>query len=200
MKKLTGILAAVVIALSAVAANGDGEKTVFNIDTEASKVHWTAAKVTGEHTGYLSISQGEVHVKDDKVVGAELKMDMTSIECTDLSGGMKDKLVGHLKSDDFFSVEKHPHAAFKITSIENNTVKGNLAIKGIEHEVSFPAEMSVNGNVLSASGTATIDRTKYDIKYGSGKFFSDLGDRMIDDEFQIKFELKASASSALSSK
>ncbi len=199
MKKLTGFLAALAISISVFAANGEGEKAVYKVDTNASKVQWTAAKVTGEHTGHLNIAEGEVHVADKQVVGAKVKMDMTSIDCTDLSGEWKDKLVGHLKSDDFFSVDKYPHATFTISSVENNQVKGALTIKGIEHEISFPAEINVNGNALSASGTATIDRTRYDIKYGSGKFFSDLGDRMIDDEFQIKFELKANVPSALSS-
>jgi polyisoprenoid-binding protein YceI len=200
MKKLTGILAAVVIALSAVAGNGDGEKSVFTIDTEASKVHWTGAKVTGEHTGHISIADGEVHVKDSKIVGALVKIDMNSITCTDLSGEWADKLVAHLKNDDFFSADKYPTSTFNISSIENGEVKGDLTIKGIKHALAFPAEITVNNDVVTASGTAKIDRTKYDIKYGSGKFFSDLGDRMINDEFEITFELKASQTTDLTSK
>lgn len=193
MKRLTGILAAIVIALSAVAGNGNGEKSTFSVDTDASKVYWIGKKVTGEHSGYLMLNEGSIVVKDDKVVSADINMNMNSIEVTDLEGEWKDKLVGHLKSDDFFSVEKHPNASFKITSVTNGKVVGNLSVKGITHEISFPAEISVNGNTVTANGTASIDRTKWDIKYGSGKFFSDLGDKMINDEFEIKFELSAKA-------
>jgi polyisoprenoid-binding protein YceI len=197
MKRLTGILAAIVIALTAVAADRSADKTALVVDTKASKVYWTGKKVSGEHTGYLSVGSGTVFLKGDKVVGADINMDLTTIECTDLTGEWKDKLVGHLKSDDFFSVEKHPNATFKITSVKSSgaekKVVGNLTIKGITHEISFPAKIDVAGDKVTANGTASIDRTKWDIKYGSGKFFSDLGDRMIKDEFEIKFELSAIA-------
>ena len=191
MKRVTLFLVALAIATTTFATVGQGEKTSFEIDTKASKVYWTGKKVSGEHTGYLHIDAGTVSVKNDKVVGADVKLDMNSIECTDLSGEWKDKLVGHLKSDDFFSVEKFPTAVFKITEVKGDKVVGDLTIKGITHQVIFPAKVKVDGNTVIASGTATIDRTKYDIKYGSGKFFSDLGDRMINDEFEIKFELTA---------
>ncbi|MDX1283906.1 MAG: YceI family protein, partial [Draconibacterium sp.] len=155
---------------------------------------WTGAKVTGEHTGYVLLENGQVYVNNNEVVGAKIKMDMSSIEVTDLEGEWKDKLVGHLKSDDFFSADKFPHAKFEITSFKNNDVTGDLTIKGITHEISFPAEVNIDGDNVTALGTASIDRTKWDIKYGSGKFFSDLGDRMIKDEFEIKFELSAKSS------
>lgn len=191
MKKLTGILAAIVIALTAVAT--EGEKSSFDVDTQNSKVYWTGKKVSGEHTGYLLIESGSVHVKNNEVVGAELTMDMKTIEVTDLEGEWKDKLVAHLKNDDFFSVDKFPQSTFNIKSVKGDKVVGDLTIKGITHEVSFPAEVRVDGGTVTANGTASIDRTKWDIKYGSGKFFSDLGDRMINDEFEIKFELKATS-------
>lgn len=204
MKKITGILAAIVVAFTAVASNGDDEKTSFEVDTKESKVYWTGKKVSGEHTGYLSIGSGTVFVNNNKVVSADINMDLTSIECTDLEGEWKDKLVGHLKSDDFFSVEKHPNGIFKITSVKNSggqqKVVGDLTIKGITHEISFPAEVSVNGEKVTANGTASIDRTKWNIKYGSGKFFSDLGDKMISDEFEIKFELTANKGGTMSAK
>lgn len=189
MKKLTGIFVALFVVTAAFASVG--EKSSFEVDTKASKVYWTGKKVSGEHTGYLHISEGSVYVKDDAVVGADLTMDMTSIEVTDLSGEWKDKLVAHLKNDDFFSVDKFPQSTFKITSVKDGEVVGDLTIKGITHEISFPAEVKVSGSSLSANGTAKIDRTRWDIKYGSGKFFSDLGDRMINDDFEIKFELAA---------
>lgn len=202
MKKLTGILAALVITITAIAGNGDADNKAFDIDTKASKVHWTGKKVTGEHTGYLLIGDGKVHVKGDELLSAEVNMDLTSIECTDLSGEWKDKLIGHLKSDDFFSVEKFPNATFKITSVKNQgseqVVIGDLTIKGITHEISFPAEINVADKKVTASGTASIDRTKWDIKFRSGKFFSELGDKMISDEFEIKFEIITKTNEGLS--
>lgn len=195
MKKLATLLIAVIaITATGFASGAKDEKTKFDVNTNESKVYWNGKKVTGEHTGYVLIKEGMVHVSNDAVTSAEIKLDMTSIEVTDLKGEWKDKLVGHLKSDDFFSAEKYPVADFKITSLENNKVAGELTIKGITHKIEFPAEVKIDGAVLSAKGTATIDRTKWDIRYGSGKFFSDLGDNMINDKFDINFELKATAS------
>jgi polyisoprenoid-binding protein YceI len=195
MRKLVGVFAAIVIAFTAFANEGNGEKTAFTVDTKASKVYWTGKKVSGEHTGYLSIGSGTVYVEGDKVVSANIEMEMNTIEVTDLTGEWKDKLVGHLKSDDFFSVEKHPKASFKITSVKSagseQQIDGDLTIKGITHKISFPAKVSVHDGGVKAEGTASIDRTKWNIKYGSGQFFSDLGDRMISDEFEIRFELTA---------
>ncbi|WP_347838229.1 YceI family protein [uncultured Draconibacterium sp.] len=198
MKKLVTVFAIIIaIGTSAFAADANADKSVYKVDTNASKVYWTGKKVTGEHTGYINLSDGEVHVKDEKVVGAQIKIDVQSIEVTDLSGEWKDKLVGHLKSDDFFSAEKHPVATFAIKTVDATDkgyqVVGDLTIKGITKQVAFPAEVKVDGSSVSATGTATIDRTEYDIRYGSGKFFSDLGDNMINDNFEITFELKATA-------
>ncbi len=205
MKKLAALIVIVIAGTFSVFASGTrGEKSTYEVDTKASKVYWTGKKVTGEHQGYLSIDNGQVYVSNNKVVGAEVNMEMNSIECTDLSGEWKDKLVGHLKSEDFFSVEKYPTASFKITSIKSSEsgqeVVGDLTIKGITHEISFPANVSVVENKVTASGTASIDRTKWNIQYGSGKFFSNLGDNMIKDEFEIKFELAATVPTTLSAK
>lgn len=198
MKKTVGILLGIIVTASAVLASGTkGEKTAFEIDTKESKVHWNAKKVTGEHSGYVSVGNGTVTVENDVVSGAQVNMDMTSIVCTDLTDAeWNKKLVGHLKSDDFFSVDKNPVANFEITSMkklnnEEYDVKGKLTIKGITNEITFPAKVSVaNGNV-QAMGTAKVDRTKWDIRYGSGKFFEGLGDKMIYDEFEITFDIKA---------
>ncbi len=198
MKKSIGLLTAVLITASTVfAADTKGEKSAFEIDTKASKVYWTGKKVTGEHTGYVAIDKGKVWVEKSNVVGAEVNMDLNSIVCTDLTDeAWNKKLVGHLKSDDFFSVEKYPTAKFEITSMtkENKTgeynVKGNLTMKGTTHEINFPAKVAIKNGNVSANGTATIDRTKWNIQYSSGKFFEGLGDKMIYDEFEITFDIK----------
>jgi polyisoprenoid-binding protein YceI len=198
MKKSIGLLTAALITASTVfATNIKGEKSAFEIDTKASKVYWTGKKVTGEHTGYLSIDKGKVWVENKNVVGAEVKMDMNTIVCTDLEAGeWNDKLVGHLKSDDFFSTDKFPNATLKITSVKKSSsgeysVVADMTIKGITHEISFPAKIKVDNETLVATGIAKLDRTKWNVQYGSGKFFSGLGDKMIYDEFEIKFDISA---------
>lgn len=198
MKKSIGILLGIFVAASTVfAANTKGEKKAFEIDTKESKVYWTGKKVTGEHTGHVSIGNGEVMLENGKVTGANVNMDLNTIVCTDLTDEQwNQKLVGHLKSDDFFSVEKYPVANFEITKIKpqsngEHTVNGNLTIKGQTHEISFPAKVSNSNGMITANGTAILDRTKWDIQYGSGKFFKGLGDNLIYDEFEITFDIKA---------
>jgi polyisoprenoid-binding protein YceI len=207
MKKSIGLLAAVLITASTVfATNTKGEKAAFEIDTKASKVYWTGKKVTGEHTGYVSVDNGKVWVENKNVVGAEVKMDMNSIVCTDLEAGeWNDKLVGHLKSDDFFSVEKFPVASLKFTSVKKSTggeysVVADMTIKGITKEISFPAKIKIENGTLEAKGTATLDRTKWNVQYGSGKFFEGLGDKMIYDNFEITFDISANKSTELTQK
>ncbi len=175
----------------------------LKVDTKESKVYWTGKKVTGEHTGYLGINDGSLTVKEGKITDAVIKMDMNSIKSTDLEGEWADKLVGHLKSEDFFSVENYPQATFTAKAVKqsgsNHEVTGDLTIKGITHEISFPVEVKIDGEKLSANGTAKIDRTKWNIRYGSGKFFDSLGDNMIYDDFEIRFELVATSDNALTS-
>ncbi|GAB1450427.1 YceI family protein [Draconibacterium sp.] len=208
MKKTIGLLAAVLITASTVlATNIKDEKSAFEIDTKASKVYWKGKKVTGEHTGYVAIDKGQIWVEKNNVVGAEVNMDMNSIVCTDLKDdGTNKKLVGHLKSDDFFSVEKHPTAKFEITSMTKANkageynVKGNMTIKGASHEINFPAQVAMENGKVKAKGTAVIDRTKWKIQYGSGKFFEGLGDKMIYDDFEITFDISAKVNTELTEK
>jgi len=202
MNKTLGLIVGILVTAStAFATKGDAEKSTYEIDTKESKVFWTAGKITGSsHSGEISILNGAVDVKGKAVVGGELNIDLNSIVCSDLEdAGKNQKLVGHLKSDDFFSVEKYPVAKFNISSIKQTedrsgyNVIGNLSMKGKTNEVSFPAKVNVSGGKVTALGTASVDRTKWDIKYGSGSFFDDLGDRAIKDEFEIRFEIVANA-------
>lgn len=197
MKKST-LLAMGFLALTSVvfASEIKNEKSAFEIDKKASKVYWTGKKVTGEHTGYLNIEKGTVSVEKNQVSSAVVTMNMNTIVSTDLEGEWADKLIGHLKSDDFFSVEKHPESQFKITSVkklngENFQVEGDLTIKGITNKISFPAAIKVANGQMTANGEVVVDRTKWNVQYGSGKFFAGLGDKMIYDEFEIKFSLVA---------
>ena len=124
---------------------------------------------------------------------------MTTINCTDLEGEYKRKFEGHLKSDDFFGIGSHKTANFKIKKTSdiqgvkgfNTEIVGDLTIKGITHEVTFPAKVEVKDNKLAAYGEMTIDRTKFDIKYGSSNFFEGLGDKAIMDDFTMKISIGA---------
>jgi len=122
---------------------------------------------------------------------------MTSISCVDLAAGQgKEKLEGHLKSEDFFGTEAYPTAEFKTTKIQkgngaNYTISGDLTIKGQTHPVSFPANIVITKKMVKATGKVTIDRTLYGIKYGSGSFFDNLGDKAISNEFTMDINFVA---------
>ena len=161
----------------------------MSVDVEKSKVTWKGYKVTGEHEGTINLKSGVLMFDGKTLTGGKFEMDMTSINTTDLEGDYKGKLDGHLKSADFFGVEKHPTAKFEITKAvgSGNTYKvtGDLTIKNITNPVTF--EMTVNGNTASAQ--LKIDRAKYDVRYGSGSFFDNLGDKTIYDEFDLNVNL-----------
>lgn len=175
------------------------KKQTVKLDTSASVLKWTGRKITGSHDGTIKLKQGTVTLVNGAITGGELVVDMKSIENRDVaSAEYKAKLVNHLKNDDFFSVDKFPTAKFKISAVEplkeakdgaTHTITGDLTIKGITNAVSFPATVSVDGKTAQAKGTAIIDRTKWDIRYGSGKFFENLGDKTIHDDFDIEFQL-----------
>jgi polyisoprenoid-binding protein YceI len=163
----------------------------FTVDTKKSTLKWTGKKVTGEHYGFIKLKSGNFEIKNNKIVKGTFEIDMTTISNTDIkSDEHQAKLVGHLKSDDFFGVEKHPTAKLVISessSFKNNKAKvsGKLTIKNISHQVDFIAEKSNNGY----STTIVVDRSKYDVKYGSGSFFDNLGDNMIYDDFTMEVQL-----------
>lgn len=169
----------------------------FKVDAKASQLKWTGEKVTGSHWGYVNIKSGVVNVDDNKIKNGNFDIDMTTISVKDLDPGeYNDKLVGHLRSDDFFSVEANPVSAFKIKWVKdngNNTAKitGDLTIKGITKQLTFDAKYTLTGDKMVAEATIPVDRTKYDIKYGSGSFFDSLGDKTIYDEFTLDLKLVA---------
>ncbi|MFY0626055.1 MAG: YceI family protein [Reichenbachiella sp.] len=166
--------------------------TSSSINAAESSIVWTATKITGSHTGNIQISNGSLNFEGDQLIGGEFTADMTSINTTDLEGEWKDKLDGHLKSDDFFGVEKFPTSTFKITSVklkEGSTyqITGDFTIKGISQTVTFPAE--VDAAAKSAVATVTLDRTKFNVRYGSSSFFDNLGDKAISDEFTLGIKI-----------
>ncbi|PVY43049.1 YceI family protein [Pontibacter virosus] len=188
--------------LNATEVAAPAKARTFAVETAASEVNWNAKKVTGEHYGKISMKSGQLQVDKNRVTGGTFEFDMSSITVEDIKdAGMNGKLVGHLKSDDFFGVEKNPSATFVITEATpitkaaagkpNYNVKGNLTIKGITNPVSFPATIAVKDGVATAKADVTVDRTKFDIRYRSSNFFENLGDKAIYDEFTVSFNVKA---------
>lgn len=181
--------------------NAAGSKEL-KINTASSEVLWHGEKVVGQHDGAVKIKNGTINVKDGKIVGGVIEIDLTTITNKDLTDtAYNNKLVNHLKSEDFFDVAKFPTSKLEITSVEpisnpvpqapNYTVKGNLTIRGVTKGISFPASLNVTDNSVAGNGTFDIDRTEFGLKYGSGKFFEGLGDKMIKDNFTMKFNITA---------
>lgn len=170
----------------------------YKADTESSLINWKGFKPTGKHYGTVKVKSGSFTIENRKIVAGEFEIDMNSIIDLDMAADSEynAKLVGHLKSDDFFGVEKYPVAIFKVTSTEakgdQTLIKGDLTIKEKTHPVSFLATISMDGNQLTLkSDTFMVDRSKYDIKFKSKSFFSDLGDQFIDDDMELSIHVKA---------
>ncbi|KQR72519.1 YceI family protein [Pedobacter sp. Leaf176] len=165
----------------------------YTVDAAKSTITWIGKKVTGSHNGTVALQSGTLNVDGKKVTGGTFTIDMNSIKDADGSA----KLEGHLKADDFFGTAKFPTSTFVITKVAGSgaavTVSGNLTIKGITKPLSFPATVSVNtdGTVSALAGKITVDRTKYDIRYGSKSFFDSIGDKAIDDNFELAVKLVA---------
>lgn len=201
-KQLVSLMAAAILFTTTVNAE-DGAKTVkataYKVDPAKSTLKWTGKKVTGEHFGKVTLKEGSFSVDGAKLVSGSFVADLNSLTVEDLTDKeFNGKLVGHLKSDDFFSVEKHPTASFVLTSAKATgagkyDVTGNLTIKGITKPVTFPATVTVTGKGAEAAGTITVDRAKYDMKFRSKSFFDtkELGDKLIYDDFTIDVKLVA---------
>ncbi|SFZ91918.1 YceI-like domain-containing protein [Flaviramulus basaltis] len=167
------------------------EKEKKEVKAENSKVVWKGYKVTGSHEGTIAINSGSLIFEKDKLTGGEFVIDMTSINTTDLEGEYKGQLDGHLKSDDFFGIEKYPTAKLvfndvKSTGKNSYAVTGDLTIKGKTNPVNFT--ISIYGNKATAS--LKVDRTKYDVRYGSTSFFDNLKDKAIYDDFDLVADLE----------
>lgn len=187
------LLALALAPFSASAAKADSWK----VDPAASNVKWDATKIGGAHNGTVKVKSGKLTTDKNGLTGGEFTVDMKSIAITDDTGAdMKKKLQGHLESDDFFSVDKNPTASLKITKVAppkdgKQEVTGDLTIKGITKPITFPATITNDGKMLKATADMEVDRTLYDIKYRSLKFFSDLGDKVIHDKFKLNVDLQA---------
>lgn len=164
---------------------------LFKVDTEKSTINWSAKKVGGGHTGTVKISNGSLVYSGKALKGGSFLMDMSSITSDNA------RVTNHLKSDDFFSSVKNPTSKFEIVKVSSTgkdrvSINGNLSIKGITHPLTFQATVKQQNNVVIAVANGIrIDRTKYDIKFRSKTFFGDIGDKAIDDEFELNINLTA---------
>lgn len=159
-------------------------------DTAKTKLSWLAEKVTGQHTGTINLQSGWLNIQDNKVISGEFNIDMNSFKETERNKRFEE----HLRSDDFFSVKKYPVAKLVLkssTPFEKGTgvVTGSLTIKDITNPLEFKAAMQKNDDGTWFFANIIIDRTKYDIRYGSGSFFENLGDKTIFDEFKVRVNL-----------
>lgn len=156
-------------------------------------VKWTGNKIGGAHNGEIKVKSGTLELKSGNIVKGSVVIDMNSITCTDIENeGVNAKLVGHLKSDDFFGVEKFPTATFTVTkaakfSNGKANVSGKLTIKGKTEPVNFV--VTKQNNVYKTQ--LKVDRSKFDVRYGSNSFFDNLGDKAIDNIFILDIQLTA---------
>lgn len=183
----------------------EGDKTDFLVDTTNSVVEWTGAKPTGEHNGTVNVKKGKLLVQDGNIVAGKFMMDMNSIINMDLlDAEYNQKLVNHLKSADFFNTAEYPESTFEITEVKpydgesldddiqpTHWVTGNLTIKGISKSIMFPAEVQIFDTQIKAKTSQfVIDRTDWDVKYQSKKFFDDLKDKFINDEVALRIVIE----------
>lgn len=190
-KNVINLAFALVFGATLTASTPVEEVTKKEVKTSESTVTWKGYKVTGSHYGIINLKSGSLSFDNDKLVGGEFVVDMTSLISQDLEGEYKGKLEGHLKSDDFFGVEKFPTSSLVFTEVKASgknsyEVTGNLTIKGITKAVTF--DVSVYGS--KATATMKVDRSQYDVRYGSGSFFDNLGDKTIYDEFDLVVDLQ----------
>ncbi|MFN3951283.1 MAG: YceI family protein [Thermaurantimonas sp.] len=179
--------------------------TQASIDLSASTVHWKGFKTytNDSHVGTIAIQEGEFKLQDGKLVGGRFVIDMNSIVCTDLEDETyNSKLVNHLKSDDFFAVDSFPTAVFEITNVieeansekgTSHVISGNLTIRGITKNISFPANVTVDENGVSLSAPEFgVNRTQFNVMFRSSGIAGVLKDQLIDDNFLLTINVNGS--------
>ncbi len=182
------------------------ESIKYKINADQSTINWKGSKPTGEHTGTIAIESGVVTLKGGMIESGNFLIDMNSINVTDLKAGEgKENLEAHLKGtaegkeDHFFNVQEHPTAYFEVTSSQEKEGKtilsGNLTIKGIKKNISFPVSVTNDAESITlTSESFTIDRTQWNVNYGSKSIFDDLGDKFVNDEIELVVSVKGSKS------
>ena len=197
MKKAILALFMAIASVAAVQAQlADGK---YILDFNKSSIVWSAKKVTGSgHTGTVRVSSGVIYVKGNAGITGKVKIDMNAMVITDISdAGTNANFLNHLKAEDFFNTVVFPDAMFEVISVQvakgNNgtthNVSGNMTIKGITKALSFPAKITGGGNQVFVEGIVGVDRSQFDVRYGSNAFFDNLGDKAIDNIFNLNIKL-----------
>ncbi|MBI2473053.1 YceI family protein [Candidatus Uhrbacteria bacterium] len=170
----------------------------YLLDLQTGLINWEASKVVAKHNGTIQAQDGSLQIENGQVVSGTLSVYMNSIKDLDLKDEkLNATLVKHLESEDFFSVASNPTAMFTLLEVVpveglpgmTHRITGNMTIKGIENKISFPAKIETTQEGIRLAGTMELDRTLWDIKYGSEKFFDNLGDNLISDIFTLQFNL-----------
>lgn len=186
-----GVDAKTTTAANAPAAANANDK-MFNITD--GQLQWTGTKVGGQHSGIVKIKGGSVAASNGQISAGTVNIDMSSLAVTDLKEeDGKGKLEGHLKAEDFFNTATHPTATFKVTSGTPTSVIGDLTIKGITKSITIPVNTVMVGDKISVVSSAfKINRTEWDIKYGSG-LIGTAADKVIHDEIGLVLSLTGQA-------
>ena len=183
-------------------ANATAEAATFKVDTTGSVINWQGEKPTGTHTGTIKLTEGTFMANDSVIESGTFVIDMNSLLVTDLEGDEKLSLEKHLmgtvegKEGDFFNVTKYPTAKFEVTGVTEKDGKtmmqGNLTLKEETKNVEFPVSINMNEDSIEiTSEKFTIDRTKWNVNYGSKSVFDGLGDKFINDDIELEIDLKA---------
>lgn len=193
--KLHSIL--IVAVLVTFVSFGQVANETYVVDKKESILTWKCAYQfvpQNNHNGFVNVSKGNLTIENGRPVGGLVEVDMNTI--SDERHDSDNDLIEHLKSADFFDVEKFPVSKFaikRVVSAGHDSIKviGSLMIKNITHEIVFPAKIEAKAGVVNANGKVTIDRSKWDVRYGSGKFFANLADDTISDFIEIEMKIVA---------
>jgi polyisoprenoid-binding protein YceI len=175
------------------AANATESNVSYTITAAESSVKWKASKITGDgHSGTIAIKSGTISTGNSMITAGNFQIDMSTIAILDeIDEEMTGKLLGHLASPDFFDVANNPMAKFEISNVTADSLTGNLTIKAITKSITIPYTWSVVEGVATATSKFSIDRSQWEVKYGSSSFFKGLGDKVINDEIEFDVTLKA---------
>ncbi|MFM9986164.1 MAG: YceI family protein [Flavobacteriales bacterium] len=173
------------------------ENGTYSFDASTSKITWRGEKVTGKkHSGTINVKSGSFTMENGNIASGEIVIDMNSIKVVGEEAGSSAKLETHLKSDDFFGAGKFSDASFKVKSStqkskQNYEVDGTLTIKGISKDAKAVMTIAPNAGNAVLGGSLVFDRSQFDVRYGSDKFFDNLGNDMIKNEIILTFDLQA---------
>ena len=173
----------------------------YTVESDDSMVEWTGRNIGGRHYGTVRVASGQITIRDGVLADGSFELDMDSFTPTDLTGEMAELLVAHLKSDDFFATAEHPTARFEITGLDaiegarpgapNCHVSGRLTMRGATEELGFPAVVAAKGDAIALDAHFDLDRTRWNINYGSGRLYDDLGMHLVNDDVSLQIRLIA---------